>query len=224
MNNDTNALIKLNDVTFSIYGMRRSGLHCIAYDITYNYSCDKKIGLIFINDIQDHNKIAHRNGCVLLFEDNLKYVKSDIKIEYNILIIRDIYDNIISRIGTGGSSSWAKIDQNYLDTLKYILSEFLNISNTVPNKILINYNKYIFNTGYRYDILRNKLNITHVKQFPKLIPKYGGGKTFKNINDRKNVIINRSIYSLIERDTQFVSLTKAYFNYDLLSKLIPHVR
>ena len=47
----------------------------------------------------------------------------------------------------------------------------------------------------------------------------GGGKTFHNIEQRKNVKIPLDVYNLIKNDTEFIDLIYKYYKYDILKKL-----
>ena len=107
---------------YCIFGIRRSGLHFICTDIMHNYYKSNQKQLLFINDPMRNDKYAlnkipkHRK--MFLFEEtfdliNVKQVSNQI----NVLIIRDIYDVIISRTKKSyneGDKWWAEINPKYL--------------------------------------------------------------------------------------------------------------
>lgn len=210
-----------NTNCFVINGMRRSGLHCIVNDIIVHYNFQNKIKLIFRNNIKlrEYFYLPKKNS-VFLFEDQLNVLQTNINTQFNIIIIRDIYDNLTSRIKK--NANWARVDKSYLETMKNILKEVLNITNNIPDKIIINYNLYISSNDYRISILR-RFGISDIKPFSKKIPDFGGGKTFKEHEKREDVIINRRIYNIIKNDLEFLKLVKKYYNYDLIQKLDKHI-
>tara|TARA_A100001015_G_C14771147_1_gene625295 strand:- start:202 stop:849 length:648 start_codon:yes stop_codon:yes gene_type:complete len=212
---------KENTICFIINGMRRSGLHCIVNDIILHYNFQNKINLLFKNDVNliKYNNLP-KNHSVFLFEDQLNVVQNKMRTQFNIIIIRDIYDNIISRIKK--SAGWSKVNKSYLKIMKKILKEILGITNTIPDKIIINYNLYISNHDYRISILK-QFGISDIKPFSKEIPHYGGGRTFKPYEKRENVIINKDIYDIIKNDLEFLELVRKYYNYDLIQKLDKHI-
>ena len=143
----------------NIYGMRRSGLHCITFDIISNFNKEYKCELKFHNDVQYKNTKIGSKSSVFLFEDQLIYKKKEHidYNEYNVIILRDIYENVTSRIKK--NMGWSLINEKYMNTMKSILKEFNNTGNIIPNKILINYNKYISDDVYRKNILKNTLTV-----------------------------------------------------------------
>lgn len=211
-----------NTTYFIINGMRRSGLHCIADDIIRHYYIKNKTSLEFVNntDINYFNKLQNKNNKVFLFEDQLNLIKTNMQTQYNIIIIRDIYDNLISRIKK--KTWWSKVNENYLEVMKNILREILSITNNIPNKIIIDYDRYILNNDYRCSILK-QFTFFDIKPFSKKIPHYGGGKTFKDYESRSEVVIPSQIYNIIKSDLEFLELVKKYYNYDLIDKLDKHI-
>ena len=212
-----------NTTYFIINGMRRSGLHCITDDIIRHYYIKNKTSLQLVNDtnINYFNKLQNKNNKVFLFEDQLNLIKTNMQTQYNIIIIRDIYDNLISRIKK--KASWSRVDKNYFGVMKNILREILSITNNIPNKIIINYDKFISNNDYRCSILK-QFTFFDIEPFSKKIPHYGGGKTFKDCESRSEVVIPRQIYHIIKNDKEFLELVKKYYNYDLIDKLDKHIQ
>ena len=84
---------------FIVNGMRRSGLHCIVNDIIYHYNYNNNIKLQYRNDVSldDYNRFP-KNNTVFMFEDQLNILQSKMDTQFNIIIIRDIYNNLTSRI------------------------------------------------------------------------------------------------------------------------------
>ena len=95
--------------------------------------------------------------------------------------------------------------------------------NIIPNKILINYNKYVSDNVYRKNILKNSFNIQNISDFSKEIPHYGGGKTFKNNKNRYKIKIEKDIFNLFKNDKELLELVKQYYGYDLIKKLEQHL-
>jgi hypothetical protein len=209
----------MSEIVINIFGMRRSGLHCIVDDIIKHWNKENNCNLVFYNDAITTNYTPISNS-VFLFEDQINYITTNYK-EYNVIIIRDIYDNIISRIGK--NKKWSQVNRRYIKTIKTIIKEFLEIENNIPNKILINYNKYILDTDYRNDILKNYFQILNIKKFSNEIPGFGGGKTFNNDDLRNEVKIDNHTYSHIENDLELLDLVEKYFGYYLLDKLKKHL-
>lgn len=209
------------DVCILIFGMRRSGLHCITNDIQVNFSNNHKEKINFLNDVIVRRFVRkkHKKNCIFLFEDKLIQYQTKIDLQYKVLIIRDIYDNIISRIKKG--KGWCRIDDLFLSTTKKILKLFLE--NNVEY-VLINYDKYISDNNYRSNILQNKFGLTKITKFGTEIPLYGGGKTFQIGEKREDVIVSKRIFNLIKNDLEFLDLTTRYFGYDLIDKLSLHLK
>lgn len=212
-----------NKVFINLWGMRRSGLHCITNDLLYHYGKENNIDLTYYNDHRTKEFVynLHNYGnSVFLYEDKLKYLTSPYK-EFNVIIIRDVYNNIISRFGINIIDT-NSLD-NYVNVLSKIIKEFLNIEKYIPKGILINYDRYIKDQDYRNKILTEKFFITKIEPFSSEIPHYGGGATFKNPEDRFKLKIPQDFYDKLEKKTEFLELVTQYFGYDLLEKLKKHL-
>lgn len=213
-----------NTIVFLVYGMRRSGLHCIVYDIIDNYNIEHPNKLVLKNNISFLTYPV--NNKVWLFEDKFKLLKSSMNKQIDIIIIRDIYNNMISRIHKSNKelhTNLYKIDNKYLTTYKAILKELLGITNNYPNKIVIRYDLYIKDTNYRRSILKNIINTENIKTFSNKIPLEGGGTSFKKGEKREDTKININIYNLIKLDIEFIDLVRKYYKYDILEKLSYHL-
>jgi len=213
--------------TFNIFGMRRSGLHCIIYDIL-----DHLENIEFINNTRLKFYPQDYANKMFLFEDQLFNINNN---AYNIIIIRDVFDNIVSRLKKlstfQGNNSYAlrgkgrysidniQMRMKFIDVYCNILQESLNITNNISNKIIINYDKYISDKKYRINIL-NQLGIYNIKNDfnTNKIPNEGCGKSFKENENRNDIIKqnknNNSLNELLNSD-EFNELIKKYYNYDL---------
>jgi len=109
---------------YIVYGMRRSGLHCICFDIIKTHKLNHIDNDIeFINDTDYNNyKKSVKNNKMFLFEDKFYKDEPLLKIK-TVIIIRDIYDVIISR--TKRNVLWSKIDGNFINTYIDLLNEIL---------------------------------------------------------------------------------------------------
>ena len=224
---------------FFVYGMRRSGLHCVCLDIiqTYQLNNNDNNDIQFINNTNYDNYekiyLDNKNNIhnkMFLFEDKFYYnfdsLKNNNENTKTIIIIRDIYDNIISRIKK--NRIWSVIDNNFITTYIDILREILGVTNYYKhdNKVIIDYNKYIdhlHNPEYRKQILLSTgFNFKNIGERYNKISHYGEGPTFKKNESRLNVKLNKNIIELISDNKEFLHLCKLYFKYDVLEKLKNH--
>ncbi len=209
-----------------VYGMRRSGLHCICFDIISALKLNN-IDIEFINDT-DYNfyKKTSIYNKMFLFEDKF-YTNTidEFRDKKTIIIIRDIYDNIISRLKVNQTPKfawWSEINHNYIGTYKNILKEILGHTNHYSNKAIINYNKYISDSNYRNNILDKHFNVNCTNPMSKEIPAYGGGKSFKNDESRTQISISEDRLKTINNH-ELLELVKEYYGYNLLDKLRQHL-
>jgi len=221
-----NIITPCNKNSIVVMGMRRSGLHPICSDIINQYtnSNNYNIKLRFIGNVNYvRYKISQKNDRVILFEDKFyKPTKFDVDGNKIIIIIRDIYDNIISRVKV--NKHWSKIDNHFISTYIDIMNEILGYTNFYNKKVIINYDLYIDNTtDYRGNILKNQFNFTEIDKMYSEISHNGPGKSFDNNNNRSNTVINNKIFNLISSNETLLRLVKEYFGYNLLDKLKPHL-
>lgn len=209
-------------------GMRRSGLHCICEDILRNGQLNGT-NIRFINntDYRSYLKLythlsAPVSNTMLLMED--RYFKQFAHPCRIILIVRDIYDNMISRIKK--NKVWSKIDDDmYIGMYTMLLQEALGYSNHHPDKTVIDYNKYIEANGeYRIRILTDRFHFITCDAFSPEIAAYGGGKTFTAGEKRERVHIDVSIFRRIAKEARLLKLVQEYYGYNLLDKLRPHLK
>lgn len=216
-----------------IFGMRRSRSHLICNAVQKHYKNHKfynnfgdgtilnngKEGYLLEEKVNNlYKKLIDCNN-IILFEDKLFKMNSCNK-TITLLIIRDIYDLIISRIYK--NTKWSIINEIFIDTYKKLLKEVLNIDNNIKNKIVIDTDKFIKDTKYRNNLL-NSINIKNYIYSEEVKRKEGGGKTFKNIKDCQTVKISLDVYNLIKNDTEFIDLIYKYYKYDILEKLENHM-
>ena len=209
---------------FNIYGLKRSGLHCIIKDILNSLYDFPKINktlhknlpydaiesnndIIFFNNITkifNHKKFEQKNKFLLFEDPNNQIIFNSMNTSNcNIIIIRDVKNNIMSRIkksmdlfkdNSMGSYHKMKVDNDYICKLTLLLE--LIIDNSIPNKIVINYDMYIKDNDYRYNILQkiNKFLNNKIINKDKLdafklkdISEYGGGSSFDNEEQKKKL-------------------------------------
>ena len=219
--------------TIHLFGMRRSRLHLISDVIKNKYNTYKFYNNFGDGPIMNNGKegellkdsiinMYKKNikDVIILFEDKLYSIENDNKI-LNIIIIRDIYDVIISRIHK--NEKWSEINQVFINTHKKILKEVLNIDNNIKNKLVVDTDKFISDKTYR-DNLLGKINITDYSYDINNISQYGGGKTFTNNENRMDVKIPITVINILEKDKEFINLIKQYYNYNIISKLQSNVK
>ena len=224
---------KNNITTIHIFGMRRSRLHMINDIIKqkYNYKLYNNFGKgprannnlegdLLKKKVINLYKNKKKNKSKFKFKNKLYNIENYNNV-LNIIIVRDIYDLITSR-NNNKKKAW-DLNKIFLKTFKKILKEILNINNKIKNKIIINSDKFISDIDYRNKLLKN-INIINYTYNPNKIPKFGGGKTFKNENDRQKVKISIKIINMFKNDLEFLDLVQKYYKYDLISKLMKHVK
>lgn len=208
----------MNFKIINVFGMKRSGLHCIINDILdyfTNYS--------FINDytFSKYNKYIRNKEInkIILYEDKLFDINDTNSI--NIIIVRDIEENITSRIHK--NKHWCRITKEYVETYSNILSESLNNTNNIKNKIIINYNKFISDNNYRKNIFI-KLGYNFDLQPFNLnrIPSNGGGKSFSSRQKRSDVKISSEIIEILN-ENRLINLTEKYFKYKLFDRINKYI-
>lgn len=210
-----------------VYGMRRSGLHCVCLDIIKSSKLNHT-DVEFVND-SDYKSYQSTSSAnkMFLFEDKFYTNKEELNNKKTIIITRDIYDNIISRSKVHQASKagwWAEINHNYISTYINILKEILGYTDFYMNKTIISYDLYINpKTDYRKNILASDFKYVIVDEnMSKEIPHYGGGKSFKEDESRKDVRITEDVINRLNNQV-FLNLVQEYFHYDLLDKLKDHV-
>jgi len=216
----------------NVFGMRRSRLHLITecmknklnYDFINNFggspiNNDNKEGdLIYEKVFSEYSKIKNKEKKIILFEDKF-YNLNQNENEKNIIIIRDFYDLLISRVKCiSDGKTFANIDEQFFTTYKKILREILNKENIMKNKIIIDTDKFISDENYRENILKS-LNINDYKYSKDDISMYGGGPSFKK-NENRDILIPEKIKIMIKSDEELISLIKEYYKYDIIEKIV----
>ena len=205
--------------------MRRSRLHliteCIENELEYKYinnfggspknNNGEEGDLIYEKVLSEYSKIKNRGNTIILFEDKFYNFNEDI---LNIIVIRDFYDLLISRIKCiTDNKTFANIDGQFFITYKKILREILNKDNNIKNKLIIDSDKFISEEIYRENIL-NQLNIHNYKYSKGNISLYGGGPSFKK-GESRDISIPEKIKTVIKNDAELLLLIKEYYKYDI---------
>ena len=177
---------------------------------------DNKEGdLIYEKVFSEYSKIKNKEKKIILFEDKFYKLNENKK---NIIIIRDFYDLLISRVKCmSDGKTFANIDEQFFITFKKILREILNKDNIMKNKIIIDTDKFISDENYRENILKS-LNINDYKYSKDDISMYGGGPSFKK-NEKREILIPEKIKIMIKSDEELILLIKEYYKYDITEKI-----
>ena len=175
-------------------------------------------------EIDSANEVAQRvKNTIVLFEDklyDLSEITCGLSAEKNIIVIRDFYDVVISRIQCmSKGKTFATINSSFIDTYKKILREALNIDNNIENKIIIDTDKFISDSKYRNDILL-EFNINNYIYNANHIPYYGGGASFGKGEYRNDIVISDHIKKLINDDIELIKLIEQYYHYNITEKLL----
>ena len=204
------------------FGIRRSGLHCICYDIVNNLN----LNFFNCNNLNEIKKKFNFENTLILYED--MFCNNDLIIaDFNIIIIRDIVDNIISRkksLIDSHNLKCFRIKEDFINKYIGILNEALNLKNNLTNKIVIKYEKYINNYEYRLNILKtlgiknNKIDCFDKNNIAKQ------GKSFKKNESRNNVRINNYLLSKYEANQELNQLVYKMYGYNLIKKLSHYKR
>ena len=210
----------------NVFGMRRSRLHlitgCIKNKLNYDFINDIGGGadqgdLIYEKVFSEYSKIKNKEKKIILFEDKF-YKLNENENKKNIIIIRDFYDLLISRVKCmSDGKNFANIGEQFFITFKKILREILNKDNNMKNKTIIDTDKFISDENYRENILKS-LNINDYKYSKDDIPMYGGGPSFKK-NEKRDVLIPEKIKIMIKSDEELILLIKEYYKYDITEKI-----
>lgn len=234
-------------------GMRRSGLHIILNSIKYNLvgktefervfdlekymdnyeKCLTSREIIFFNDVKPETNfkdlLSLRQEKIKLFlhEDppvNL-YSKIDFG-EYNVIIIRDLLNNIASRLER--KKNFSRVNDLYFERLKKLLREALLIENELQNKIVVKYDDFIKNEEYRTKIL-GRMGIDQTVPYSKFqneIPKYGKGSSFKlglETVDKRFYFVKfpKNVILVLKEDMELKELVEQLYGpgYDLNRKI-----
>tara|TARA_B100001094_G_C17860067_1_gene636960 strand:+ start:70 stop:726 length:657 start_codon:yes stop_codon:yes gene_type:complete len=217
----------------NVFGMRRSRLHlitlCLKNKLNYDYINDigggpyspgnnnKDGDLIYEKVFSEYSNIKNKEKKIILFEDKF-YKLNENENKKNIIIIRDFYDLLISRVKCmSDGKKYANIDEQFFITFKKILREVLNKDNNMKNKTIIDTDKFISDENYRENILKS-LNINDYKYYKDDISMYGGGPSFKK-NEKRDVLIPEKIKIMIKSDKELILLIKEYYKYDITEKI-----
>lgn len=224
-----NKLLYFNDVTIS--GLNLSNIQ-IYKDL--DKRIQNKIKNCFIKaNIQQHRLVISKNidSILIGYEDydfTLKKNHFNNKIyspyKYNILIIRNIFDTIISRLilNQKRKSNLTLVDNNFLDKYKKYCLEYIGETNLLNNKICIN-----------YDFLINK-NQDHISNIKKMtngnFSLVDYSSTFGRNTAKRNTIgekyekltdKNRELFKkIISDNNDIIELNKKIYDNDYIDNIL----
>jgi hypothetical protein len=142
----------------------------------------------------------------------------------NVLMLRDPLNNVASRLkGLRLRPQAFRVDATFVDLYDSYCREFLGWTNDLPNKVLVNYNRFVVDKGYR-DSVAGALRVPNVDATAE-VPEYGGGSSFRadrapespaalNTRYLEQPIPSEILQLLIERDA-IREVCIAEFGYDL---------
>lgn len=150
--------VSLEKSNFQVIGMRRSGHHAIIAWLSPNLGCD----INFFNNCaisRDYKVFCykrHRPGTTLLnFEDKSLTVVAKVKPGRRILVLRDPFNCIASRIKMRINKKH-KVDHRHLEKdvslWKQYAYEFIRKTNYLGDCVRVNYNKWFVDQKYRVKI------------------------------------------------------------------------
>lgn len=243
---------KKYEYNINVFGLRRSGNHhvidCVLSSFKKNeveWYNDLQIKNLCVYDnkkrvtssdstVPEERRIILNDSnsrikkCLIRsYEDKdltLKIISPRVKSKnaYNILIIRDIFNNYTSRFflsersGLCEDSGTTPVNDNFKELWKIYAKEFLGITNHIPNKVLINYNKLATNDIRHIEDIKNQLN-GHFNKINTVMG-HGNGSSFpndKNYNSRYRLLDNTHKNVLKEwwNDPEIKDLHKKIFNF-----------
>ncbi len=144
-----------------------------------------------------------------------------------ILILRDIYNFIASRIKSGRELTLQDIKLKsaaYAHTItvwKSHAREFLGMTNHLPDKITINFNTWFLDEDYRLELSKKLGCELEVAQWPK-VSTYGGGSSFDGMKFKEDAlkmsVLERwkeydqdPIFETIKNDSELIALSERIF-------------
>ena len=167
-----------------------------AYQVKELMKSDKKC---FIHNYEDHQlNIVQRIN-------TQNYGKSD-KV-FNILILRDPYNLIASRIKFMRTNRVVRATKSTVNMWKQYAKEYLGETNILgKNKIVVNYNKFVTDKDYQKEII-DKLGLNHDNLSLEHIMGFGKGSSFtqqKPVTDKTEY---HERWKQFVDDKLFISLT-----------------
>ena len=157
-----------------------------------------------------------------------QYIKrfNPVKNSLCILVIRDIFNFIASRVKSGRELTVKDLTENNaclrntVELWKIHAREYLGITNYLPQKVSVNFNKWFADVEYRKN-LSKMLQVDNEILNWNTVSTYGGGSSFddKNINASKMKVLERwRLYenlepyrNLFQNDIELVSLSEKIF-------------
>lgn len=143
-----------------------------------------------------------------------------------ILVIRDIFNFIASRVKSGRELTMEDLTENTerlantIELWKTYAREYLGITGYLPKKVSVNFNKWFVDGEYR-KVLSKMLRVDRDISNWNTVSTYGGGSSFdnQNINASQMKVLERwRVYENIEayrnlflNDAELVSLSERIF-------------
>lgn len=184
-------MIKIKN-EYRVFGLRRTGNHAIINWIlkqggengffANDQELDKPFNLSLPNGELDtlvHSYEEQRFSPTYLKLNDFYLNQQEVKVEnrYNILILRDPFNLMASRIKSGYTTTWRTPRLNQVDLWVLYAKEFTGETNLLPNKVCINYNRWVLDKAYRKEIAAI-LGLTFTDGGFSEVSEIGGGSSF----------------------------------------------
>lgn len=143
-----------------------------------------------------------------------------------ILVIRDIFNFIASRVKSGRELTVEDLAENNvrlastIELWKTYAREYLGITNYLPQKVSVNFNKWFTDCGYRKNLSKMFCVDREILNWD-TVSTYGGGSSFdnQNINASQMKVLERwreyeniaAYRNLFQNDMELVSLSERIF-------------
>jgi len=159
-------------------------------------------------------------------QDSLKSYLGKVKTEKNIIIMRDAYNAIASRLVMNRLNE--RPDEsifNYVEEYKVYAKEFLNITRTIPNKWPMCFNRWVRSVTYRRKFCE-KMRLHFNDTAKNRVSKIGGGSTWDkdkfdkyaedmDLQNRWTNLKDDEFYKSIFEDKELVVLSNKIFEIEV---------
>lgn len=142
---------------------------------------------------------------------------------YNVIILRDPYNWIASRIKLKQKIQDISVDNQIIDLWKQYAREFLGETNILgEQKVCVNYNKFIIDQNYQKEIC-DMLGIAHEKMSLDHQLNFGFGSSFTGLeksdpssyNNRYKNYNNHPIFKMLISDPLVKEYSEKIFNFSI---------
>lgn len=195
------------------YGVLEEKLREFEPETTYTWErlskCDKKLILInfenldFIDNLED-------------FDRTSKQFSGEI---VNVLVVRDIYNYVASKIKMGRHF----YPDKDIPKWKVHAKEYLGKTNSLKNKVIVNFNKWTFDAEYKKE-LSKKLQTDVFLSTWKHVSSFGGGSSFDHMamqdSGQKMKVLDRwkefgsnDLFLSIMKDDELITLSNDIFGF-----------